>query len=78
MGIALTYVVGSKHEEFIFLKTKSVNEYKKKLCEFIKTKNCNRLFGGGVGNIRVCLSLFETVSGHSICFSSVINTLSTR
>lgn len=38
MSIALTYVVGSKHEEFIFLKTKTVNECKNKLCEFIKTK----------------------------------------
>lgn len=38
MSIALTYVVGSEHEEFIVLKTKSVNECKKKICEFIKTK----------------------------------------
>lgn len=77
MSIALTYVVGSKHEEFIFLKTKTVNKCKNKLCEFIKTKKINRLFEGGTGNVRVCLSVFETASDHSICFSSVINTPST-
>lgn len=79
MSIAFTYTVGSKHKEIIFLETESVKEYKKKFCKFIQTKIVPGYFGE-IGNIRVCLSPFETASCHSTCFFffPFIITLSTQ
>lgn len=77
MSIALTYTVGSKHKEIIFLETENIKECKKKFYKFIKTKIVAGYLGE-IGYIRVCLLPFEAASSHSTCFFPFVIILSTQ